>query len=136
MTALDQRDVEGEIGHNRGMVDPQPGPGRPLDEAQVHRWWRGPRVGEPSYGVRMTLAVTATALITACLVGLALLLDSRASRWEGPVVFGLGVVIALFYGWAIYSTVRPVPVARPGVPVGPVDDPEPGGPASEGVSSP
>jgi len=118
------------------MVDAQPGPGRPVDEAHAHRWWSGPRSGDPSYGIRLSLAIAVAALLTAILVGLALVLDSHAKRWLGPVVFGCGMLTVVFYGWAIYSTVRPVPVVPPGGPIGPVDDTEAGGTASEGISSP
>jgi hypothetical protein len=118
------------------MVDAQPGPGRPVDEAHARRWWSGPRSGDPSYGVRLSLAIAVAALLTACLVALALLLDSHARRWLGPVVFGCGILTVVFYGWAIYSTVRPVPVDPSGARIGPVDNTEPGGAASEDISSP
>jgi hypothetical protein len=84
----------------------------------------------------MALPVVAAALLTACGVGLALLLDSRGGRWTAPVVFVLGVVTVLFYGWAIYSAVHPLPTVRSSVPEDPVDTTELGGPGSEGVSAP
>src|SRR4051794_6316831 len=73
----------------------------------------GPRGGAWLFAIPMALWVIALSLLTACCVVLALLLDSRAGRWETPVLFGVGIFIVLFYGWAIYSTVHPLSVGRP-----------------------
>jgi hypothetical protein len=82
----------------------------------------------------MAVPVAAATLLTACGVGLALLLDSHGGgRWEAPVVFGLGVITLMFYGWAIYSALHPLPAIRSGVPDDAVDTTEPAGAESEGV---
>ena len=60
----------------------------------------------------MAIGFTVAALFTACFLLLVLVLDARAGRWLGPVTFGLGVFIVLFYCWAIYSIVHPLPPVR------------------------
>jgi len=115
------------------MVDPQPGPDLPADEALTRRRLAPPRVGAWAYGPRMALAVTVAALLTAVLVGLALVLDAHARSWLGPVVFVLGVVTVIFYCWAIYTTVQRE-AALKSRPNGPGDDTIGFGEASRGVS--
>ena len=75
----------------------------------------------------MAVAATVAALFTACFVALVLLLDARAAGWLGPVVFGLGVFMVLFYGWAIYSIVHPLPPVRSRGLEGAADTTEAGG---------
>jgi hypothetical protein len=83
--------------------------------------------------MQMVVALGVVSLITACCVGLALLLHSGARSWEGPVVFGVTLLTVLFYGWAIYSTVHhPLPAVGSRVPHDPVDTTDRGGAGSEG----
>jgi hypothetical protein len=93
------------------MEVPGPGPDRrPLDKAAARRWWPGPRIGRWPDAVQMAVPVVAAALLTACGAGLAVVVDAHGGgSWEAPVVFGVGVITVLFYGWAIFSSVHPLP---------------------------
>jgi hypothetical protein len=111
------------------MEDPRPGLDPPVDLVRVRRWWLGPRVGTWPDAVQMAVPVAAAALLTVCGVGLALLLNSHGGGWKAPVVFGLGTLTVLFYGWAIYSAVHPLPSIRSRMPQDVEDTTDPAGPA-------
>jgi protein-S-isoprenylcysteine O-methyltransferase Ste14 len=92
------------------------------ERGYARRWWPGPQAGHWPDAMQMAVPVAAAALLTVCAVGLALVLDSHdGGRWAGPVVFGLAVVTLVFYGWAIYSAVHPLPTARSRIPRDVVD---------------
>ena len=111
------------------MDDRSPEQLRPVPRVHPRRWWPGPRVGGWPDAVQMALPVAAAALFTAFGVGFALVLDSSAGgRWAAPVVLVIGLVTVGFYGWAIYSTVHPLPTDRQRAVQAVIEPVEPGGP--------
>jgi hypothetical protein len=102
------------------MADPHTGQDPTTGRAGARRLPLESRAGARSFAIAMALWAAVLTLLTACFVVLVLLLDSRARRWEEPVVFGVGLFTVLFFGWAIYSTVH-TSVVQARIPNGPGD---------------
>src|SRR5689334_15087314 len=100
------------------MADSPTGHDPAADEAGARRWSPRPRAGA-SFAIAMAVWGAVLSLMTGCFVILVLLLDAHARRWEGLVVFCVGLFTVLFFGWAIYSTVREASVAQTRIPAGP-----------------